>query len=291
MKRYAYFPGCSTEATAVALGLSLLAVAKALDIELKEIEDWNCCGSSPYGSVDELEASCIAARNLALAEKTGLDLVTPCSSCYTTLNKANENISSYSQLKAQVAETLAVTNLEYRGGTRVRHIAEVFYNDVTDDAIGSKVKRRLKGLRVAPYYGCQLVRPGYGFDNPEIPDSLEKLLETLGAEVVPFPFKARCCGGSLIISEGDMALELIGKLLKNAKENGAQCLVTYCPLCQINLDIYQRKAEGKCKTKFDLPVLFVTQLIGVALGLDSRSLALEKNVISPSKILSPYREA
>jgi len=288
VKTYAYFPGCSAEATAVALDLSLRAVAKVLEIELKEIEDWSCCGSSPYSSVDELAALCAATRNLALAEKMGMEMVTPCSSCYTTLNNAKETLKKNPQIKSQIAEALKIAQLEYHDNLRVRHIAEVFYHDTTYETIESKVKRRLKGLKVAPYYGCQMVRPGFGFDNPEIPQSLDLLLESLGADVVNFPYKASCCGGSLIISEEDMALGLIGKLLKNAQENGAQCLVTYCPLCQINLDVYQRKVEHKLKATFDLPILFTTQLMGLALQLEPKSLGLDKNIISPNKIIASY---
>jgi len=167
MKYYSYFPGCSAEATAVGLGISAQAIAKPLDMELIELEDWTCCGSTPYGSLDGLESDAVAARNLALAEKTGLDLVTPCSSCFLTLSKANLHLKEHKQLMEQVNEALAVANLEYHGNVRVRHLVEVLLNDITLQAIATRVKRPLNGLKVAPYYGCQLVRPNYGFDNPE----------------------------------------------------------------------------------------------------------------------------
>jgi heterodisulfide reductase subunit B len=288
MRYYSYYPGCSSEATAKALGLSTKAVAKALDMDLFELEDWNCCGTTPYSGVDELEATCVASRNLALAEKRGLDLVTSCSSCYVTLNKANLLLAEQPELKKQVDEALAVANLEYRGGIRVRHFADILLNDINPQVLSSKVRRSLDGLRVAPYYGCQLVRPGYGFDNPESPQSLDILVRSVGAEAVPFPLKAACCGGSLIIPEMDLALGLIYKILGNAQQNGAQCLVTPCPLCQTNLDAYQSKIEGKFKVKFDLPVLFLSQLVGVALGIAPKALGLEKNIVSPMKILAPY---
>jgi len=285
VRYYTYYPGCSAEATAVGLGLSVEAIAKPLDMELIELDGWTCCGSTPYGSLDELESIVVAARNLALAEKTGLNLVTPCSSCFITLYQADIKLKDHPQLMAQINEALAVANLEYHGSVRVRHLTEVLVNDITPEVITTKVKRPLNGLKVAPYYGCQLVRPDYGFDDPEFPQSLDRLVECLGAKAVPFPLKNRCCGGSLIISEEDLVLGLIRKLLDNAVENGAQCIVTPCPLCQTNLDAYQSRVNSKFKTHYNVPVLFVTQLIGLALDIDPASLGLNTNIVSPSEVL------
>jgi heterodisulfide reductase subunit B len=287
MKHYTYYPGCSAEATAIPLGISVPAVAKALDIDLAELEDWNCCGSTPYHSVNKLEAAAMAARNLAIAEKTGLDLVTPCSNCYVVLASVNEHLKELPSFREKVDEALAAGNLTYSGGVKVRHLAEVLYTDITPEVIASKVTRPLKGLKVAAYYGCQLVRPN-GFDDPESPHSLDDLVTSLGAEAVPWEMKARCCGSSLIMPEPDVALELINKILRNAQEHGAQCLITPCPLCQINLDAYQSQVNSKFKTSYNLPVLFVTQLIGVALGIPAKELALSKNIVSPMRVLAPY---
>lgn len=289
MKCYSYFPGCSSsEGTAVAYGLSTQAIANSLGIELIELEDWNCCGSTPYSSTTELEAVCIAARNLALAEKTGLGLVTPCSSCYATLNKANSQLKEYPDLKVKVDECLAAAGLEYKGGVRVRHLFEVIYNDIGLEVIESKVTNPLRELRVAPYYGCQLVRPEPGFDNPRNPQSLDQLISALGAVPVPFPLKDRCCGGALVIPELDLTLGLIHKLLESAASNNAQCIVTVCPLCQTNLDAYQDMVNRKFRTKYNLPVLFFTQLIGLALGVEPKELALDKAIVSTETVLLPY---
>jgi heterodisulfide reductase subunit B len=262
-------------------------VAKELDMDLVELEDWNCCGSSPYGSVDKLEATCMAARNLALAGKTGLDLVTPCSNCYVVLHGADARLKEYPALREQVGEALAAADLKYGGGVRVRHLAEVLYSDITPEVIGAKVTRSLKGLRVAPYYGCQLVRPN-GFDDPESPHSLDELVASLGADVVSWELKAHCCGSSLVMPEPEVALGLVNKLLHNAQENGAQCLVTPCPLCQINLDAYQSQVNSRFKTRYNLPVLFLTQLLGVALGIKPDALGLSRNIVSPMGVLAPY---
>lgn len=289
MKYYAYYPGCSVVATEVQIHLSTQAVAKALDMELIELEDWTCCGSTPYSGIDEVEATCVAARNLALAEKTGLDLVTPCSSCYLTLNKARTSLQENPKLKAMVKEALAAVGLEYQGNGRVRHLVEVLFNDVGTEAIAAKVVKPLRGLKVACYYGCQQVRPKYGFDDPEQPQWLDLIVSSLGADTVPFRLKARCCGGALVISQNDVALDLTRKLLAEAYKNGAQCIAsTTCPLCHTNLDTYQGQVNSRFNTNYNLPVLPITQLIGIAFGLDSKTLGLDKNSVSPKKVLASY---
>jgi len=288
MRYYSYFPGCSVEATAVAYGISIDPVSAVLQMELIELEDWNCCGSTPYGSTNELEAACMAARNLALAEKTGLDLVTPCSSCYVTLNKTNSSLRSYPELKSRVDEALAAGGLKYGGTVRIRHLWEVIFNDIGLDAIKSKVRNSLGGLKVAPYYGCQLVRPDLGFDKPEDPQSLDRLIASLGAEPTAFPLKSRCCGGSLVISETDLALDLIHQLLESAASNGAECIIAACPLCHTNLDAYQGLVNMKFKTRYNLPVLFFTQLMGIAFGIEPRALGLDRGVVPAKKALAQW---
>ncbi len=289
MKYYTYFPGCSSsEGGAKAYGWSARAVSKVLDTELIELEDWNCCGSTPSASIDELGAFCLAARNLALAEKRGFDLVTPCSACYVTFKRTNSYLKEYPQVRAKVAEALAAGGLEYHGTVRVRHLLDVLVNSIGYDAISSKVKRNLDGLKVAPYYGCQVVRPKPSFDHPEFPQSLDKLVAALGGEPVPFPLKSRCCGGSLIISEEAVALDLIRKLLDCAVSNGAECLVTVCPLCQTNLDAYQSRVNKKFKTNFNLPILFFTQLMGIAFGLNDKDLGLKTSIVPVERVLAKY---
>jgi heterodisulfide reductase subunit B len=286
LRYYTYFPGCSaSEGGAKAYNWSARAVSQALDVDLAELEDWNCCGSTPSGAVDELGAYCMAARDLALAEKRGLDMVTPCSACHVIFNRTNAYLNGYPQFKAKVNEALAVGGLEYHGTVSVRHLLDVLTTDVGYDAIASGVKKSLSGLKVAPYYGCQVVRPKFGFDHPEYPQSLDKLVASLGGEPVPFPLKTRCCGGSLIISEEDVALDLMHKLLDSALNHGAECLVTVCPLCQTNLDVYQSRVNKKFKTDYKLPVLFFTQLMGLAFGIDDKTLGLNTNVVSLSGVL------
>lgn len=311
---YTYFPGCSSsEGTAAGYGQSVKQVSSPLGLALVELEDWNCCGSTPYGSTHELESLCIAARNLALAEKTkltvldekgtpvektGFDLVTPCSSCYTTLSMANSMMRQYPELKSKVNECLNAADLNYKGTVKVRHLFEVVYNDVGLDFIKSKIVNPLNGLKVAPYYGCQLTRPEPVFDNQRNPQTLDQLITSLGGEAVPFPLKDRCCGSSLIIPEPDIALGLVQNILESAASNGAQCIVTLCPLCQTNLDAYQVMVNRKFKTDYKLPVLFFTQLIGLAIiprslpvyipkyPVAPEYLGLHTNAVSPNPVLN-----
>lgn len=288
MKNYSYYPGCSEEATGKAYGISTEAICQPLGIELIELEDWNCCGTTPYGAVNELEAICVAARNLALAEQKGLDLVSACSACYVTLNKSNLLIKERPEIKSKTDDALAAADLKYNGSIKVRHLLEVIVNDIGYEAIKSKVSKNLDGLKVASYYGCQIVRPRLGFDDPEYPQSLDLLVESLGAKAVPFPMKSRCCSASLVIPEQELALGLINKILRNAQENGAECIVTACPLCQLNLDAYQGKLNKKYNADYNIPVLFFTQLLGIALGVTSKELALNKNIVSSKKVLEYY---
>jgi heterodisulfide reductase subunit B len=287
VKYYTYFPGCScsAEGGAKAYDWSMRAVSKVLDFELIELDDWSCCGSTPSGSVDELGAFCLAARDLALAEKKGLDMVTPCSACYVIFNRTNAYLKQYPRLKAKVDKALAAGDLKYDVTIKVRHALDIIITDIGYDAIKAKVKKPLEGLKVAPYYGCQVVRPSFGFDHPENPQSLEKLISSLGGEPTPFPLKTRCCGGSLVITEEDIALDLTRKLLESASSNGAECLITPCPLCQTNLDVYQSQVNKKFKTDYKLPVLFFTQLMGITFGVELKTLGLNTNVVSPDSVV------
>jgi heterodisulfide reductase subunit B len=288
MKYYSYFPGCCMHEDSRAYDISAKASAKVLDTELIELDDWNCCGSTPYTVVDELSAFCCCARNLALAEKRGFDLVAACSDCYLILNRTDQHFKEYPDIKAKINEALAEGGLEYHGTIRVRHILDIFANDITPEEIRINVKADLSDLKVAPYYGCQVVRPAPNFDDVEYPESMDRLIENLGAKVVPYPLKTRCCGGSLILSEQDIALGLIHKLLDNAINNGADCIVTVCPFCHLNLDAYQSVVNKKFNTNFNIPILFFTQLMGIAFGIDNKALGLRENIVPAEKILAKH---
>jgi heterodisulfide reductase subunit B len=286
---YTYYPGCSLEVSNKAYDVSARNVAKALGVNLIELEDWNCCGATNYMSVRELRSFAISARNLALAEKHKRDLVTVCSACYTTLNKTHKYMESNERLREQINDGLSAVGLRYDCTIKVRHFLDVLVNDVGVDKVAEKAKVKLGGIRVVPYYGCQLTRPYGTFDDPEFPVCMDRLFEALGADVVTdYPLKTKCCGGMLMTTAEPVALKLVKSILDTAVKSGANCIATPCPLCHFNLDAYQNKVNGAYKTSFALPILYFTQLVGTALGLTGKELLLGKEMVSADRLLSSY---
>ncbi len=278
--RCAYFPGCSLAATGRAYDESTRAVCSRLALELEELDDWNCCGATSYMSSRELLSFCISARDLSLASRTGLPLVAPCSACFTVLRKTDHFLQEIPELRRKVADVLGAAGLSYvPGSVRVRHLLEAMLLDGGLDRIRAEVKVPLTGLRVAPYYGCQVVRPLVDFDRPEYPVTLDALLTALGAEVVYYPVKTRCCGASLMGSNEPAALRLCKNLLLCAQQNGAEVIATLCPLCQMNLDGFQDRINATYGTRFAIPVLYFTQLMGVAMGLPGAELGLGREIV------------
>jgi len=287
---YIYYPGCSLEFSGKPYDMSLRAVFHALDIGLRELEDWNCCGATMYMSVDEALSMAVSARNLALAEQAGFrDLIAPCSACYTVLVKTNRFLKESPELQAKVDHLLGQVGLKYSLSVKVRHPLDVLVNDVGVDAIASAAKRSLEGVAFAPYYGCQIVRPERGFDDSEFPSAMDTLFQRLGAHAVYFPLKTRCCGGMLMTTFPDVCLQLVKDLLECAAENGAECITTTCPLCQVNVEAYQKTVNKKFGTAYQVPVMYFTQLLGYALGCSEKELGLDKNLVpwkAPSAVLA-----
>jgi len=273
---YTYYPGCSLESTAVGYDKSVRAVFRALGLTLEELEDWNCCGATIYMSVKETISLAISARNLAMAERTGRDIVVPCSACFTVLKKTKRFLAEKPELREKVEEALSVGNLKYRGTVEVRHPIEVLINDVGLESLSAKCANRLDGLRIAPYYGCQIVRPERAFDDDgDDPVYMDRMFEALGAETVEYPPKVRCCGGMLMTTFGEVAEKLTFELLRCAIDNGADCIVTVCPLCQANLELYQDRLSERFGTDARITVVFFTQLLGLALGCSMEELGFE----------------
>lgn len=290
MMAYTYYPGCSQEISTKAYDLSTWAVVRALGLDLVEMDDWNCCGTSPSYSLREVGTFALNARNLALAEKQGpgRDLVTICNGCFGILDKTNHRLAEDADLREKVGEALAVIDLEYRGSVKVRHFLEVLVGDVGREAIQEKVTRPLEGLKVAPYLGCAFSRPS-GIDDLEFPTALDDLLSWIGAEVVEYPLKAACCGGILMMTDKqEVALKLVHDLLADAVRRGASCLATACPLCHLNVEAYQGQVNSRFGTNVSLPVLFFTQLLGVSLGLGKEELGLGTELVSAEALLAPY---
>ncbi|MCS7090715.1 MAG: CoB--CoM heterodisulfide reductase iron-sulfur subunit B family protein [Verrucomicrobiota bacterium] len=277
--KYPYFPGCSLRGLGRAYEESLLAVLHHLGVELQELEDWNCCGATAYMSVDETQAAVLASRNLARAERAGFsELLAPCSACYLVLNKLQHSIEQFPDIQQTVQRALAQANLNYRGSVRVRHPLDILLHEIGLDAIRERVVQPLRGLKVAPYYGCQIVRPYATFDDAHQPTTMDQLLATLGAEVVVWPLKTKCCGGTLTGTVPEAGLRLSYILLKEAQRRGAHVLATVCPLCHFNLDAYHAEIEHRWGP-IPIPTVYFSQLMGLAFGLAPRQLGLHRNLV------------
>ena len=282
---YAYYPGCSLKGTGRAYEESLLAVFRALNVDVTELEDWNCCGATTYMSVDELASYALAGRNLALAARENKDIVAPCAACYLVLNKTQHYVHDYPNVKTVVERSLAAIGLTYSDKVHVRHPLEVLLNEVGLQAISARVKSPLKGLKVAPYYGCQIVRPYATFDDQLNPTSMDRLLEACGAKIVQYPLKTRCCGGSQKGTLPEVGLDLIGYLLAEAQKRGAEVVATVCPLCQFNLDVFQKEARTDQKS-VSIPVLYFSQLMALALGAPANAIGLQRSLVPVTPILA-----
>jgi heterodisulfide reductase subunit B2 len=285
MKEYVYFPGCSLEKIALSYHLSALETTQKLGIKLTELEDWNCCGATAYFHVDELLAYTLSARNLAMAEKVGSEVVAPCSACYKNMYFTNVHLNEDPDLADHVNEALQEDNLSYSGRVTVKHLLEVFANDISAEEIKSKIIYPLSGLKVAAYYGCQILRPKKDHEDVEQPRYFEDLMSAIGATPVDFPLKLTCCGGSLLISSRPAAYSMIHNLLYDAQRAQADVIATACPLCQVNLECYQQQVNQEFGTKFSIPVVYFTQLIGLAMGIAPKKLGFGKEFLSPKKAI------
>jgi len=278
---YIYFPGCSLQSTGKPYEESMQAVFAALSITIKELDDWNCCGATAYMSISELKSFALSARNMALAERqagadNSVDMVVPCAACYLGLNKAHHYLAENPDLNAKIKGALGVAGLNYSGRVRIRHPLDVLVNDIGTKTLSERVKQPLKGMKVACYYGCQLVRPYADFDDQHEPTTMDVIMKALGAEVVDWPLKTRCCGGSLTGTVPDVGQRLSYILLREAKKRGCDVIATACPLCQFNLECYQGEMSRKYEAPVEVPVAYFTQLMGMAFGLDHKKLGLKR---------------
>jgi len=287
--RYSYYPGCTLKTTGSQYDSSAKAVLERLGSELVEIEDWNCCGSTASDMVSPLLSVSLAGRNLALAEMSESELVATCSACFLNLYRVQKYVQRDPELGRKLDTVLAEIGLKYRRRVRVRHLLDVIANDIGVEAVRRQVQQPLRGLRVAPYYGCLVVRPYAEFDGPDLPVSMDRLLEAIGAQPIPYLVKTRCCGGALINTKKSVGLKLLSDLLSAAR--GADCIVTVCPLCQLNLDAYQAEVSRYAHINFDTPVLYLTQLIGLAFGLQEDAIKLGQNIVPVDRLLSRVRRA
>jgi heterodisulfide reductase subunit B len=284
---YTYYPGCSLEGLSKEYDISMKVVCEKLGMELEELDDWNCCGASTLVSVDKLFAALAPARVLALASEHDRDVVVGCNACYLVLRKTLEDYRGDETLRNKVDEGLAEIDRELNPEIRVRHLLDVVVEDLGTEAIENMVTNPLGNMRFAPYYGCQIARP-YGPNNPT---HMEDLIEALDGNAVEFYSKTRCCGSSLLASLKLEGLELARSILADAAEQDVDGIIAMCPLCQINLDAYQAQVNKRFNTSFDLPVLYFTQLLGLAIGIDSSELGFNRLITSPAELLEKFRNA
>jgi heterodisulfide reductase subunit B len=286
VSHYAYYPGCSLQSTAHAYDTSARRVGEMLGITFQELEDWNCCGATEYFTINALPAYSLVARNLSLAAEQGNpDLVAPCSLCFLNLRKTDKYMGEHADLNDKVNQALAAGGMHYEpGSVTVRHLLDVITTDIGYDAIAEKVTRPLSGLRLAPYYGCLIVRPDTQY-NPEYPTHLDELLRVLGATVVDFPMKTHCCGGHMTQISEETAYELIRRLLQNASDYEADAIVTLCPMCQLNLDAYQPQVNRMFGTHYNIPALYFTQMMALAFGLGEKEAGFGSEIVSPAAAL------
>jgi succinate dehydrogenase / fumarate reductase cytochrome b subunit len=285
--RYAYYPGCASREITKEADQTTRLVAERLSIELHDMPKANCCGAGLLNDYDYELSMAMNARIFAEAEAMGMDILTICSTCLMVMSAANRDLRNVKGLLDRTNEVLSKTGLYYSGKVNVKHLLWVLAKDYGIENLKKKVQRPVNWLKVAPFYGCHTLRPtdALGFDDPKNPSSLETVIKALGAEVVDYSGKTKCCGFQIDLVEEDTAVAMTAKRLLSAKERGADCVITPCPFCHINLDNYQTLADKKAGRKIELPVFHLSQLVGIALGLRTDEIGASRHLISPERAL------
>ena len=278
--RFLYYPGCSLKSSGRAYEESLLAVFAKLDFPIEELADWSCCGATAYMGIDEKKAFALAARNLALAERLGdgetVHLIAPCAACYLVLLKTQKYMLEYKSIGRSISDALNAVGLKYQGRVKVRHPLDVLVQEVGLEKIHAMVSRPLEGMKLACYYGCQVVRPFAEFDDQHNPMTMDDLLRACGAETVDWPAKVRCCGAMLTGTIEEVGQRRCYMILHEAIRRGVDAVATACPLCQFNLECFQGPISRRYGDGVKLPVAYFTQIMGKAMGLDDRTLGLHR---------------
>lgn len=288
-KEYIYYPGCSLEATAIEYDMSVRKVLSALGVKLVEPEDWSCCGSTPAHSVDHVFAAAVAARNLAIIEKMGgSTVITACPACLSAFKKAHHRMLKEKNFKEEVNSIL---DEPYNCGVTAKSVLQILIEDIGLEAIAARVTTDLPDLKVAPYYGCIINRPPeiMEFDNPENPVAMDNIMKALGVTVSDFAFKLECCGAAFGVTKRKMVNELSSKVLNMALDSGANSLVVTCQLCQQNLDLRQDQINANMRTDFNIPILFFTQVMGLAYGFSPQELGIDKHNIKAEGLIKSRR--
>ena len=289
--RYAFYPGCVARGACPELYAATIEVCDRLGIELDRdvLKGASCTGAGVLQEKNQRLADTLNARTFAMAERAGLPLMTICSTCQGVMAQANKRLKDDDYYLAQVNADLAEEGLRYKGTAEPRHLLWILLEDVGLETLKSKVVRPLTGFRVAPFYGCYIVRPSSALDfdaHPQRQDSLERVIEAVGAEVVDFPGKALCCGFPILTINEANSVKMVANHTLDAKDLGAVAMVTPCPLCHLNLDGYQPNAAAARRTPIDLPILHLPQLVGLALGIDPKTMRLNRHIVSTKRMLS-----
>ncbi len=286
--RYAYYPGCASQSITKEADLTTKQVAELLGIELVDMPAANCCGAGLLKDYNlELHLT-LNARIFTQAENMGLDILTICSTCFMTMNTARKELEESPQLLEKTNRVLReTTGAEYTGRVRVNHLLWALRDDYGFERLKREVKNPLSHLRIAPFYGCHILRPSgaLGFEDPREPASLEGLIDVVGASAVDYEGRTLCCGFQADLVNPDTAIKMTARRLEEAKMSEADCLLTPCPFCHINLDSYQEMAEKKVQKKFTLPVFHLAQVVGLSLGLAPEDMGLHRHLISAEEIL------
>ncbi|MCD6484623.1 MAG: CoB--CoM heterodisulfide reductase iron-sulfur subunit B family protein [Candidatus Odinarchaeota archaeon] len=291
MKKVPYYPGCTLKTTAKSFEVSALESAKVLGFELVEIPDWTCCGTVFSLASDTVMHHVAAVRNLVHVQAMGDNkLLTLCSMCYNTLKQVNQLVRNDPEKLETINRFIQPEEEAYRAEVRVIHMLEYLRDEIGFDNLAKKVKTPLKGLKVVPYYGCMLLRPkGIGIDDPEQPTIMEDFIRALGAEVVDNPLKNECCGAYHTVDKKDLVAERAYKIITAAEAQGGEIMITSCPLCHFNLDKRQERTLELHPEFKQMPIMYFTQLLALALGLDEEYLGLDGNYIDPRPILEEKR--
>src|SRR2546425_3809593 len=285
--KYALYPGCAAKGATPELYQSTMAIIGRLGIEVVELTAASCCGAGVVAEADPDVALALNARTFAQAEQLGLDVMTICGTCQGVMGAANKRLKTEPGLRERINRVLEPAGMTYRGTVQVKHLLWIVVREVGLQRLGEQVRVSMEDFRIAPFYGCYILRPSWdlGFDDPENPTSLEKVIRAVGAEPVDYAGKIKCCGFPIILEKEDIALAMNGANLKEAQEGGADAMVTPCPLCHMSLDIYQERAARKVETNLNLPILHLPQMLGLAMGVPSWELGVERHLVPVDSIL------